>query len=105
MVTHFVKTLIALTLVITHCHALICLNTDSLALIAHVPKEGLLDVKLVQLVKAWDRIKTSVDLILHQCPGSITVAGIGRKFIESLRHDLVAQTQSFLCFRDSGGCC
>ena len=55
VVTHFVTMLIAVTLAITHCNALICLNTDSLAQITHAPKEGLLDVKLVQLVTAWRR--------------------------------------------------
>ena len=57
----------------------------------------ILDPPLVQLVTAWGRIKTLAGLLLHQRPGSMMVAGIGRKFIESLRHDLVAQTSGFLC--------
>ena len=68
MVTHFVKTLIAFRLTITHCYALVCLNTDSLAQIAHAPKKGLLNVKSSQLVTAWGRIKTLTGLFLHQRP-------------------------------------
>ena len=105
MVIHFFKTFIALTLIITPGHALICSNTDSLAQMAHAPQECPLDVKLVQLVIAWDRIKTSADFLLHQCSGSNTVAGIGRSCTKSLRHDLVAQIPRFLCLRNSGGGC
>ena len=100
MVIQFVKTLIALTLVVPHCHALICLNTSSLPPIAQATEAGLLNVKLVQPVTAWDKMKTSADFLLRQRAG--TVAGIGRSFIESLWHGLVAQTPGFLCLRDSG---
>ena len=104
MLTYFVKSFIALALAITHCYALIYINTDSLVRIAYAPKESLLDVKLAQLVTAWGRIKTSAGLLLHQLPCSSMVAGIGRKFIESFRHNFVVQT-AFLCFRDSGDGC
>ena len=101
----FFKTPIALALAITGCHALICSNTYNLAQIAHAPEEGLLDVKLVQLVTTWDKIKTSIDLLLHQRACSITFAVIGRNRIESLRYHLIAQTLGFLCPRSSSNGC
>ena len=51
------------------------------------------------------QINTLADLLLHQRPGSITVAGIGRTFIESLRRDLVTQTPGILCLKYSGDGC